>query len=101
MGLPNRKFNVIFNLEFTTSKLLGYLILLTTTVLGYLLSNADIVIVGIVSASALAGAKSISDNWVKIKGGPNKITNVIDKVEDLVADKVGDESEINKTKEIL
>lgn len=68
--MNNKNFKIRFNLDFTSSKLLGYLILVTTSILGYCLSNPEIVVIGVISSSALSGVKSLSESWVKLKSGP-------------------------------
>jgi hypothetical protein len=71
-----KKSSLIFVLEFTTSKLLGYMIFIVTSILGYVLQNPEIIIIGVLASSALSGVKNLSESWTKIKIGPNtNITN--------------------------
>lgn len=92
--LKNKKSIVMFNLMFTTSKLLAYVIVIISAVLGYLLSNAEIVTVGFMIGGALAGAKSVSDNVLKIKSDKMPKITPSD-------DNLGSESEIQNKKDIL
>ena len=63
-----KKSSITFILEFTTSKLLSYIVVLITSIIGYLLTSPDVVIIGIMAGAALSGAKSVSDNIMKMKG---------------------------------
>lgn len=67
MENTKKKSKLVFNLEFTTSKLLAYIIVLLSSFLGYALLNSEVVIIGFFIAGALSGVKSLSDNVVKMK----------------------------------
>lgn len=68
--IQSKKSSVVFNLTFTTSKLLAYVIVIISGILGYLLASAEIVTVGFMIGGALSGAKSVSDNIKKMKIEP-------------------------------
>ena len=70
MDIIKKKSSLVFTLEFTTSKLLAYIVVISSSVLGYLLSSAEIVIVGLIVGSSLAGVKNISESWLRSKTGP-------------------------------
>lgn len=55
-------FKIKFNLNFTTSKLLAYIVVVLSAVLGFLLTSTEIVIVGFTIGAALSGVKSILNN---------------------------------------
>lgn len=55
-------FKINFNLNFTTSKLLAYIVVVLSAVLGFLLTSTEIVIVGFTIGAALSGVKSILNN---------------------------------------
>jgi hypothetical protein len=57
-----RKSHVTFDLAFTTSKLLAYIVVISSAVLGYLLSSAEVVIVGFTIGAALSGVKSMLES---------------------------------------
>lgn len=92
--LKNKKSIVIFNLMFTTSKLLAYIIVIISAILGYLLSSAEIVTIGFMIGGTLAGAKSVSDNILKIKNDKMPKINSSD-------DDLDSEPEIKNKKDIL
>lgn len=71
----NNKSYVIFKLTFTTSKLLAYIIVVVGSTVGLLLKSTEVVIVGFTVAAALSGAKSVTDNMRKIRGGRNPNDN--------------------------
>lgn len=58
----NKKSTVVFNLKFTTSKLLAYIVVITSAVLGYLLASTEVVIVGFTIGAALSGVKSVLES---------------------------------------
>lgn len=58
---------VIFNLKFTTSKLLAYVVVILSTILAYLLNDGEIMVTGLIVGAALSGAKSVTDNLMKMK----------------------------------
>lgn len=64
-----KKSKIVFNLNFTTSKLLSYIVIILSSIVGYLLANAEIIIIGLIVGGALSGAKSVSDNILKLKSG--------------------------------
>ena len=77
MENTKKKSKLVFNLEFTTSKLLAYILVLLSGFLGYALLSSEVVIIGFFIAGALSGVKSLSDNVVKMKsaftaGGEDK-----------------------------
>lgn len=84
MGLL-KKSNLVFDLQFTTSKLLAYLVVISGAVIGYLLASAEVVIVAFIIGASLSGVKSISDNMLKLKNVSGlKDTKVLESVaEDL------------------
>ena len=61
------KSTLVFTLEFTTSKLLSYIVVISSVIVGYLLTSPEIVITGFVIGAALAGVKNISESWIKVK----------------------------------
>ena len=78
----NKKSTVIFNLKFTTSKLLAYIVVIASAVLGYLLTSTEVVIVGFTIGAALSGVKSMLES----KKG-NNITNMKTNSEENVDEK--------------
>lgn len=92
--IQNKKSSVVFNLTFTTSKLLAYIIVIISGVVGYLLASAEIVTVGFMIGGALSGAKSVSDNIKKMKIEP------LSKINSSENDKES-EPEIKNKKDIL
>ena len=77
MDIIKKKSSLVFTLEFTTSKLLAYIVVISSSVLGYLLSNAEIVIIGMIVGSSLSGVKNISESWLKSKNSniPTSLDN--------------------------
>jgi hypothetical protein len=67
----SKKSIIIFTLKFTTSKLLAYIVVVSASILGYILKSAEIVIVGFTVGAALSGIKSMLES----KNG-NKVTNM-------------------------
>ena len=65
MEKTNKKSRVVFNLEFTTSKLLAYIVVILGSLIGYLLVSSEIVVLGFVMGGALSGAKSVTDNLTR------------------------------------
>jgi len=61
------KSSLIFTLEFTTSKLLSYIVVIASVIVGYLLTSPEVVMTGLVIGAALAGVKNISESWIKAK----------------------------------
>jgi hypothetical protein len=57
-----KKSTVVFDLKFTTSKLLAYIIVIASALLGYSLSSTEIVIVGFTIGCALSGVKSVLES---------------------------------------
>lgn len=62
MKKTDRKSKFVFNLEFTTSKLLAYIVVILGAILGYLLASSEVVVLGFVMGGGLSGAKSVTDN---------------------------------------
>lgn len=92
--IQKKKSSVVFNLTFTSSKLLAYVIVIISGIVGYLLASAEVVTVGFMIGGALSGAKSVSDNIKKMKIEPlSKTTTSENEVEV--------ESEIKNKKDIL
>lgn len=95
MQKKKRKSSLTFILQFTTSKLLAYIVIGLSSALGYLLNSSDVVVVGFIVGATLSGAKSVTDNIMKIKGkgiiGGNKETD----------EGEYDEEKIENEKEIL
>lgn len=93
-----RKSKVIFTLEFTTSKLLSYVVLISSSILGYLLTSIDIVVVGLIVSAALSGVKNITESLVKLKPGvASKIGSLLSNEKE----KNKDEDLSEKEKQIL
>lgn len=67
MEKSNKKSMVIFNMEFTTSKFLSYLVILSSSILGYLLTSVEIVIVGLIVGASLSGVKNITESYLNLK----------------------------------
>ena len=67
MRKNKRKSSLTFVLDFTTSKLLAYIVIILSSTIGYLINSSDVVVVGLIVGSTLSGAKSITDNIMKIK----------------------------------
>lgn len=67
MRKNKRKSSLTFVLDFTTSKLLAYIVIVLSSTIGYLINSSDVVVVGLIVGSTLSGAKSITDNIMKIK----------------------------------
>lgn len=68
----NRESKVVFKLEFTTSKLLAYFIVLSATVAGIILKSTEVLIVGWTIGAGLSGVKTITD---KKKSGDSLISS--------------------------
>lgn len=66
-----KKSTLDFNLRFTTSKLLAYIVVISSAILGYILSSTEVVIVGFTIGAGLSGVKSMLES----KKG-NNITNM-------------------------
>lgn len=80
-----KKSSVIFDLMFTTSKLLAYIVVLSSAILGYLLTSTEVVIVGFTVGAALSGVKSMleskkGNNITKMSAG-NKDDNSTENTE--------------------
>ena len=67
MPKNKRKSSLTFVLDFTTSKLFAYIVIGLSSAIGYLLNSSDVVVVGLIVGSTLSGAKSVTDNIMKIK----------------------------------
>jgi len=93
MKIINRKSLVVFRLFFSTSKLLSYTVLVSSSILGYLLMSVDVVIVGLIVSASLSGVKNITESLVKLRpkflmgGGINN-------------DNEANEAETNKNKRV-
>lgn len=88
-----KKSKVIFNLEFTTSKLLSYLVVLESAILGYLLGSVEVVIIGLIVGASLSGVKNITESIIRYK------TKLFGKKDS--DDSNNDENEENNKKQIL
>ena len=62
------KSSLVFTLEFTTSKLLSYIVVISSVTVGYLLASPEVIMTGLVIGAALAGVKNVSESWIKVKG---------------------------------
>lgn len=56
-----KKSEIVFNMEFTTSKLLAYFIAIAATLSGILLESSEVLIVGWTISAALSGVKVMAD----------------------------------------
>jgi hypothetical protein len=63
------KSSLVFTLEFTTSKLLSYIVVISSIIVGYLLTSPEIITTGLIIGAALSGVKNISESWIKLKNG--------------------------------
>ncbi len=86
MKIINRKSLVVFRLFFSTSKLLSYIVLVSSSILGYLLMSVDVVIVGLIVSASLSGVKNITESLVKLRpkflmGGGNNNDNEANEAE--------------------
>lgn len=83
-----KKSSLVFNLQFTTSKLLAYLVVVSGALIGYLLASAEVVIIAFIIGASLSGVKSVSDNMLKLRSVSGlKDSKVLESVaEDLTCD---------------
>lgn len=70
-------FKINFNLNFTTSKLLAYIVVLLSAILGYLLTSTEVVIVGFTIGSTLSGVKSILNSKKPFPSSNNETNSEI------------------------
>jgi hypothetical protein len=97
-----RKSKVIFTLEFTTSKLLSYVVLISSSLLGYLLNSNDIAVIGLIVSAALSGVKNITESLVKLKSGvASKVGSLLSSDGEKEKEKNKDEDLSEKEKQIL
>lgn len=78
-----KKSSIVFNLMFTTSKLLAYIVVISSAILGYLLTSTEVVIVGFTIGAALSGVKSMleskkGNNITKMSAGNKENENIED-----------------------
>jgi hypothetical protein len=92
-----KKSSLVFNLQFTTSKLLAYLVVISGAIIGYLLASAEVVIVAFVIGASLSGVKSISDNMLKLKNVSGLKDSKV--LESVAEDLVGGENKDDTNKE--
>ena len=80
------KSTINFKLDFTTSKLLAYIVVILSAVLGYLLTSTEVVIVGFTIGSALSGVKGILDNKIAIADSKNVAANLKNEITEINKD---------------
>jgi hypothetical protein len=88
MEKNNKKSRLLFSLDFTTSKLLSYIVVLVSSLVGLKLVSPEVVIVGLIIGAALSGVKNITEYLIQLKTG-------------IFSKNKGDDDENKKEKEIL